>query len=88
MQHHSTTTRLVDLFIGGNHTNFYIISHHQILFKKIKRPKIKGLSPLLLACKNDEKDSKVFDIYFFQNVTNKGERTVLIPFFEVSKTNY
>jgi hypothetical protein len=35
-----------------------------------------------LARKNDEKVSKVFDISFFQNVTKKGERTVLIPFFE------
>jgi hypothetical protein len=38
------TTRLADLFNGGTYTNCYIISRHQILFKKIKSPKMKGLS--------------------------------------------
>jgi hypothetical protein len=43
MQHQEGTTRLASLFSGGNYTYIYIISHHQILFKKIKSPKIQGL---------------------------------------------
>jgi hypothetical protein len=44
MQHQETTTRLADLLSGGNYTYIYIIPHQQILFKKIKSPKIQGLS--------------------------------------------
>jgi hypothetical protein len=51
MPHQETTTRLADLFSGGKSTNFYRIPHHQILFKKIKSPKIKGLSLYFFARK-------------------------------------
>jgi hypothetical protein len=52
MQHQETTTRLADLFRGGNnYTYIYIIPDHQILFKKIKSPKIQGPSLYFYARK-------------------------------------
>jgi hypothetical protein len=47
MQHQETTTGLLDLSMDENYNNFYINSHQQTLFKKIKSPKIKGLGPVV-----------------------------------------
>jgi hypothetical protein len=41
-QQQETTTRLVDLFSARNYTSFYIISHHQIYFKKLSRQKLRA----------------------------------------------
>ena len=60
-------TRLVDLLSGDNNNNCYIISHYQILFKKIKLPKMKGPSLPFWHVKNDENLTFLTLNFFFKN---------------------
>jgi hypothetical protein len=74
MQHQDITTRPVDLLSGCNYNNFYIISHYQILFKKIKSPKIKSPSLSFLAPKKWWK-VKFLTLTFFKNYNTKWRCT-------------